>query len=71
MTEQRVVLYSLPPKVKGFIVADENGDTTIVLNSALTHEANEETYLHELKHIKNNDLYNEGDVQDIESERHK
>ena len=71
MTEQRVVLYALPHKIKGFVVADEYGDTTIVLNSALTREANEATYLHELEHIKNNDLYREDDVQVIESERHK
>ena len=71
MTEQRVILYTLPHKIKGFVVADEYGDTTIVLNSALTREANAKTYLHEIEHIKNNDLYCEGDIQVIESERHK
>ena len=66
----RVVLIPLPYSVKGFIKADENGYETIVLNSRLNHETNMETFIHELKHIKNGDLTKECCVDYIELLRH-
>lgn len=47
---ERVILYPLPYKVKGFICADADGTETYVLNARLTREANQENMLHEIKH---------------------
>ena len=66
----RTVLYPLPYSVKGFILADEDGYETIVLNSRLNHETNMETFIHELKHIQNGDLTKECCVDYIELLRH-
>ena len=67
----RVVLYPLPHKIKGFVCADEDGTETYVLNARLTRESNQETMLHEIKHSKNNDLYRECCVTELETVRHK
>lgn len=68
----KTVLYPLPDKVKGFVVADpDNGDCIIVLNSKLTREANQKTYLHEISHKINNDLYTDCSVEQVENMRHK
>ena len=67
----RTLLIDLPYHVKGFIHVSLDGEETIVLNSRLTHEANEETYIHELKHIAGDDLNRQCDVNLIECIRHK
>ena len=66
----RVILYPLPYKVKGFICADADGTETYVLNARLTRESNQATMLHEIKHSQNNDLYRECSVTALEAERH-
>lgn len=63
-------LKDLPCSIKGFIITVED-EEIIVLNSRLTHEANLETYKHELKHIDNGDLYNDIEVDLIEYLRHE
>ncbi len=68
---ERVLLYPLPHKIKGFVCSDCNGAETYVLNARLTHEANRATLIHELKHVANGDLYSECDVNEIETLRHK
>jgi len=57
---------SLPPTIKGLTVQDESGNYNIYVNSRLSHEANQQTLQHELKHIKNNDFQKLMHVKDIE-----
>lgn len=66
----RTILMDLPPRIKGF-VSRVDGEEVIVLNSRLTHEANEQTYIHELRHIAGDDLDRPCDVNVIEMIRHK
>ena len=46
----KAILMDLPTTVRGFVVGKD--EPTIVLNARLSHEANIETYKHELKHIE-------------------
>jgi hypothetical protein len=70
ITDVRTVLQDLPVAVKGFVVTDENGDPTIVLNSRHNRETNIETYQHELAHILGNDLYRPESADEIETWSH-
>ncbi len=63
-------MYDLPPKIKGFILREDSGEEIVVLNSRLSHEANKEAYLHELKHKKYGDLDSKETVDTIESRAH-
>ena len=66
ITDVRTVLQDLPVAVKGFVVTDENGDPTIVMNARHNRETNLETYQHELAHILGNDLYRPESADEIE-----
>lgn len=66
----RIILMDLPPKIKGF-VSRVDDEETIVLNSRLSREANQETFKHELEHIAGNDFYRNCDVNITECIRHK
>lgn len=65
----RTILVDLPYKIKGFALRVED-EIIIVLNAHLSREANQQTYLHELKHISHNDLNESCDVNFIEFLRH-
>ena len=68
----RYILCNLPCDVRGFIVEDnETLEPVCVLNARLTHEANQKTVLHEIEHIRNNDLDCEDSADIIEEKRHK
>ena len=63
-------MQDLPVAVKGFVVTDENGDPTIVLNARHNRETTIETYQHELAHILGNDLYRPESADEIEAWSH-
>lgn len=66
------IFQNLPYKIKGFAVYNSNDDYyTIVLNSRLSHDQNLKTYIHELKHINNNDFFSDLDVSMIEACAHQ
>lgn len=71
MTTEKVVLYPLPHKIRGFICADEEGGEVYILNSRLTNESNRATILHEIRHSKNNDVYRQCCVNTLEYQRHQ
>ena len=65
------IYLNLPNKIRGFAVYNTCEDFyTIVLNSRLSHAQNMETYIHELKHIKNDDFYSKLTVNEIETLAH-
>lgn len=67
----QTIYLNLPCKIKGFAVYNTCEDFyTIVLNSRLSYAQNVETYLHELKHIKNDDFYSELTVNQLETLAH-
>ena len=63
MRDYRVTLANLPTSVRGFVYLEEDGVPRIVLNANLTWEQNRRTWLHETRHIENDELtdtdYNE------------
>ena len=59
MTDQPVTrLMDLPTSVRGFCYHDDDGEEFIVLNSRLSREINQKTWLHENDHVRNMDMYN-------------
>ena len=68
----QVYLYDLPPKCRGFILRDPYTDEeSIIINSRLTHAANVETYIHEIKHKLLGDLDSDEDINIIETRAHE
>ena len=51
----------------GFVTPNDDGTYSVYLNARLSNEQNKESYLHELKHIKRNDLHSSEAVQAIET----
>lgn len=51
-----VFLYLLPYTVKALTTLNEDGTYTILINSRLNYESQMKSYLHEIRHIKNNDF---------------
>ncbi len=65
------IFQQLPYKIKGFVVHNACEDFyTIVLNSRLSYSQNIKTYLHELKHITNNDFYSNLTANELETLAH-
>ena len=54
----RVRLMDLPTTIRGYCYHDDDGEEFVVLNSRLPWEANRETWIHELRHIRRGDMYN-------------
>ena len=61
----------MPCSIKSNVVKNDDGSYTLYLNSRLSHEANVEGYLHEVKHINNHDFTSFEDIQTIESRTHR
>ena len=58
MSETRpATLINLPTTVRGFCYHDGDGEEFVILNSRLTRETNQKTWLHEQDHIQNGELY--------------
>jgi len=62
-------LLNLPCGVKGLSKANSDGTYTIILNSRLTYEQLQQTYLHEMEHIKRDDFHSTLTVDAIELKR--
>lgn len=65
-----IVIINLPPKIKGFTVHNDDDTYTVCLNARYTMEAQRETMLHELKHIRGGDFDRLSDVNTLEVLRH-
>ena len=67
----RTILIDMPVKIRGYIYEDTaTGEQVCVLNARLTHEANQQTYEHECKHITNGDLECKEDIDVMEARAH-
>ena len=70
MIDYQVRLIDFPPgKTKETIAENEDGSYTIFIDAALSREAQEEKFLHAMKHIVNEDFSKE-DIHDIERRAH-
>lgn len=70
MTDTRVIYEDLPTTIGG-CVKETDGFYTIILNSRMTYERNQETYRHEQRHIDNGNLDCECTADQIETEAHR
>ena len=59
-------LLNLPCSVRGLAKANSDGSYTILLNSRLSFEQLQRTYIHEMRHIKEDDFHSELNVDLIE-----
>ena len=57
-------------KAKSMIIRDGNGDYNLYINARCSAAAQEEGYLHEIRHLIRND-FEKTDVQQIEADAHK
>ena len=71
MEDYRVILLDMDTKIKGYMIRNNDGFSTIVLNSRHCHEQNIKSCLHELKHILCNDLDADEHITTIEAKRHE
>ena len=67
----RTVYRDLPYKCRGFIIyCSEDDYYTVVLNSRMSYQIIKNTFMHELEHIKQNDIFSLMNANDIELQRH-
>ena len=64
--EYRVYMVQLPGDIKGAVRIDEDGFASIYINDCLSPQAKKDVFLHELRHLKNNDFYNNVNIVNAE-----
>lgn len=70
MIDYQVQLISFPnSKVKEAVTSNEDGSFTIFIESTLSHEQQQEAFLHAIKHIMGED-FEKTDVDKIERVAH-
>lgn len=69
MIEYQVRLINLPSKAKEAVTENEDGTYTIFIDASLSHDEQQKSFLHAMKHIISNDFSND-DVQAIEKNAH-
>ena len=66
--EYTVCLMPFPGDIKAAVRIDEEGYPTIYINEALAPEAAKRAFIHELRHIRRDDLYNDRPINEVEAE---
>lgn len=66
MGEVFVFVTDMPTGIRGHVNANKDGSYTIFINARLNHEQQIKAYLHEIKHIAEDDFYKNEDVNMIE-----
>ena len=61
------VVDDMPVASPGFVIYDETGHCNVYLNGRYNHESNMQTADHELRHIMNDDFFNDDDIHTVES----
>lgn len=69
MEEVNVKLLDMDTKIPEQLVKNDDDSYTIFLNSRLSQESHIKSYVHALRHIKDND-FDKTNVQQIEAEAH-
>lgn len=70
MTDTRVIYEDLPTTIGG-CVKETDGFYTIILNSRMSHERNQETYMDEIDHIATGALDSDQSADQIELISHR
>ena len=66
MDDYRVYLVKLPGTVHGAIRIDNDGFASIYINEQLSPQAKRAAFLHELWHLRNDDMYNDKSIYEVE-----
>ena len=66
MDDYRVYLVKLPGTVHGAIRIDNDGFASIYINEQLSPQAKRAAFLHELRHLRNDDMYNDKSIYEVE-----
>lgn len=66
MSEVFCYYVDMPYTVRGLSVINPDGSLTIYINTKLNREQQLKAYIHEIKHLKNDDFYNTANIQEIE-----
>lgn len=61
-----VRMVKLPGDIHGAVRLSEDGFVNIYINDQLAPLARKKAFDHEVKHIEENDFYNDHDIHDIE-----
>lgn len=61
-----VRMINLPGDIHGAVRLSDDGFANIYINDQLSPDAKRKAFDHEVKHIENNDFYNDKDIRDIE-----
>ena len=65
--EYCIRMMDLPCTVKAMVCYDEEGFPSIFVNARLGREEQEKAILHELRHIRQEDVYNDRGIEAVES----
>lgn len=65
--EYRVYLMSFPGDVLGAVRVDADGFPSIYINDALSPDARRRVFDHELRHIRDDDHYNDRPIEEVEA----
>lgn len=57
MNKTIVRLGDFPPCIHSFVFHDDDGNNIIVVNSRLSADQQREAFEHEIRHIRNGDMY--------------
>lgn len=70
MTEDyyRVYMVHFPGDIRAAVRFDAEGYPSIYINDQLSPQAKKRAFLHELRHIKRNDHYNDLPITEIEKD---
>ena len=64
--EYIVRMVNLPGDIGGAVRLSEDGFANIYINDQLSPSARRKAFRHEVRHIANNDFYNESAIRDVE-----
>lgn len=66
MNEVYMRLIDLPYGIRGMTTLDSAGDFNVYINARLCDRSQRIAYLHELRHIRRGDLYNDTTIAEAE-----
>lgn len=71
MTDEdyHVYLMPFPGDIRAAVRLDAEGYPSIYINDKLSPEAKKRAFLHELRHIRNNDFHNGKKLKEIEGKK--
>ncbi len=65
--DYRVYLVKLPATVRGAVRIDNDGFASIYINEQLSPQAKKAAFLHEIRHLQNDDMYNDKSIYEVEN----